>query len=313
MNKFDLSIKGPVFPVITPFTFDEKVNYKELENYIYFLTSHGAKNILVTIGTSRFNLLTVEEMLNVNACVVQSAAGHANVIVTTPPQASTDMAVRFVQHAQDCRADGILAVYPERYYNDAAIIAYFKKLCEVSKIPILIHLSSFVVGCTRYSSPMTYTLQLIKKLLTLPNIIGIKEESQSPLMNYEYNRHFNEDMIIIGGTGGMRAQLVAHLWGQPAWLTSIGSFIPEIELYFYAKLSAGDIESATRLMFLYEEPFFRVAVEIGWHPALKAALALKGLMSTWERSPLLPPVQEDIARIKSVLEILPYEKDMYKK
>jgi 4-hydroxy-tetrahydrodipicolinate synthase len=62
-------IRGPVFPIVIPFTENEDVDYEGLHRYVEFLVNGGARVLLLTVGTSRFNLLTSQEMLHGFYCL----------------------------------------------------------------------------------------------------------------------------------------------------------------------------------------------------------------------------------------------------
>jgi dihydrodipicolinate synthase/N-acetylneuraminate lyase len=62
MNKNCKEVKGTVIPLPTPFTKEGDVDYKTMHSYVEFLISNGIKNVMTTVGTSRFNLLSDEEV-----------------------------------------------------------------------------------------------------------------------------------------------------------------------------------------------------------------------------------------------------------
>ena len=68
-----MNIKGPVVPIPTPFTKDEDVDYRSLRSYVKFLINNGIKNIMTTIGTSRFNLLSQDEIKRSMRLLLKSA------------------------------------------------------------------------------------------------------------------------------------------------------------------------------------------------------------------------------------------------
>ena len=183
-------------------------------------------------------------------------------------------------------ANGVLAVYPERYYSDDDVYGYFKDVADSCSIGVLIHLMPIRPGRSGMGTQVHYSLSLADRIVDVENVIGIKEESHDEGLSYRYNRELGHKVVIIGGAGGMRAYLTAYQWGQPAYLVGIGNFVPEIELAFYAALGKGDYETARRIVFEKEEPFFEAAVKVGWHPALKEGLEAKGLMKAWERKPM---------------------------
>lgn len=285
-KEFLSAVQGPVFPVLTPFDESGDVDFTALEKYVRFLTSSGAKVLMVTIGTSRFNLLTEQEMKDVNSCVVDAVDSQAFVIVTTPPLGSVRVAEDFTRHAEKAGADAILGVYPERYYGDEGILGFFEAMCESAPIGVMVHLTNINGGAARLPALVPYSMDLLMRLYEKKNFVGMKEESHSPALSYEYNRNLRDKIAVIGGAGGMRSYMTAWNWGQPAYLVGIGNFCPQIEISFYKYLCDNDVTSASEIVFKYEEPFFNEAVKAGWHPALKEALDCMGLMPAYERAPL---------------------------
>jgi 4-hydroxy-tetrahydrodipicolinate synthase len=298
-QKFLKNVKGPVFPIPTPFTENGNVDYQGLETYVQFLLEKEVRTLMVTVGTSRFDVLTVEEMKKVNEAVVEATRGQAATMVTTPTHGPTSQAVDFARHAEDIGADGILAVYPERYYSDEDVFHFFEDITSTCSIGVLIHLMPIRAGRSGLGTHVHYSPDLVGRIITLENVVGIKEESHDQGLAYKYARLFGDRIVVIGGAGGMRAYLSAHQWGQPAYLVGIGNFVPEIELAFYAALEKGDYEGARRIVFDKEEPFFDASVRVGWHLALKEAMDYKGLMPAWERRPMARLSDQDQKLIRA--------------
>lgn len=302
-------IRGVVFPVLTPFTANGDVDSEGLRGYVNFLTNEGAQTLMVTVGTSRFNVLTYDEMRSVNTTVAQAAQGKAVVIVTGPPHGPASLFVEFARSAADAGADAMLAVYPDRFYSEQAVEAFFAYIAEASPIPIMIHLTpmpSALGGVVRH------TPDLLERLAGLDNIVGIKEEMHDQGLSYAYNQRLANRFAIVGGAGGMRAYLTAHMWGQPAYLAGIGNFFPRAELVFVQAMQRGDLAPALRIVNELETPFFNAAVPFGWHVALKEALHGLGLMSPEERLPMArvePGTRERIKRVTN--EILQRAAEMF--
>jgi 4-hydroxy-tetrahydrodipicolinate synthase len=279
-------MRGPVFPIPTPFNRAGDVDHKSIENYVSFLLDKGVRNLMVTVGTSRFDVLTVDEMKAVNETVVRSAGHRAVTIVTAPTKGPTSQSVDFAVHAGQIGADGVLAVYPDRFYSDDDVFGFFEDVATAASVGVLVHLMPIRSGRSGIGAQSHYSLALTARIASIENIVGIKEESHDAELSYKYNRDLGDEVVIIGGAGGMRAYLTAHQWGEPAYLVGIGSFMPEIELAFYAALENGDYEKARTIVFEKEAPFFDAAVTVGWHLALKEAMSCRGLMPAWERRPM---------------------------
>jgi 4-hydroxy-tetrahydrodipicolinate synthase len=189
-QKFLKHVKGPVFPIPTPFTEDGHVDYEGIEKYVKFLVGKEVRTLMVTVGTSRFDVLTVEEMKLVNKTVVKAADGKALTIVTTPTKGPTTQAIDFVQHAESVGADGFLAVFPERYYSDDGVYEYFEEIAESCSIGVLIHLMSLTPGRAGIGAKVHYSPELVGRIAAIKNMVGIKEESHDPGLVYKWDREF---------------------------------------------------------------------------------------------------------------------------
>ena len=133
-----------------------------------------------------------------------------------------------------------------------------------------------------------YSLNLLERLLAIPNIVGFKEEA----LNLEYSNQivtkFKDSAIIIGAGGGMSRYLKRDFErGSKAFLGGIGNFYPQLEIDFYDAITSGKETLANKIVSEIELPYFDIVVPYGWHPTLKAALAYQGLMNPFERRPMV--------------------------
>lgn len=300
-QRFLEEVKGPVFPIPTPFKKNGDVDFEGLRRYVGFLLDQGAKTIMVTVGTSRFDVLTVDEMQEVNRVVAQSVGSRGTVIVTTPALGPTFQAKDFARRAEADGASGILLVFPGRYYSDNQVIQYFEDVAASCSIGVLVHLAPIPAGRAGLGPSVQYSPDLLRRIFEIDNVVGIKEESQDPGLSYQYSRSCSEFGVIIGGAGGMRDYLTKHQWGQQAYLVGVGNFAPSLEIEFYQAVVHADYDAARRIVFDFEEPFFTLAVKAGWHLALKEAMAFFGLVSRYEREPLPELSGKDKENISQLL------------
>jgi len=73
---------------------------------------------------------------------------------------------------------------------------------------------------------------------------------------------------------------------------------------FHTALKSGDVERAHRIVRQYEDPYFDVAVELGWHPQLKETMYILDLMPPFERLPLTRLNDAQRARLGDCIERL---------
>lgn len=276
-------LEGPVFPIPTPFTQDgAAVDHEALAKYVDFLAAAGVVALMSTVGTSRFNLLSFDEMKAVNATIAKAAKGRCIVILAGPMTGGTDVHVDFARHAEKSGADAFIAFMPERYYGQDAVVEFFKTVSESVGIATMIHEMPMRSG---YGGQVQYALDLLDRLTDMPGVVGMKEECMDGGYAYLLHRRLAGKCGIIGA-GSKRLYMRDFHAGAKAYLVGLGNFFPQVAKDFHAAMKAHDIDRAHAIVRAYEDPFFDVAVGLGWHVALKETMHLLGVMPPFERAPL---------------------------
>ncbi len=283
-NEIFSQLKGPVVPLPTPFTAQHEVDYDALSSYVNRLIEMGARNLMTTVGTSRFNLLTNEEIARVNETVATAAGDRAITIVSTPQVGSTKLAQNFADHARECGADVLLVFHPERHYGDDTLLEFFAAIASHNDIPLMIHEMPMRNGLG--GGQKQYSIDLLNRLFDIDSVIGMKEESLDWGYGGTIVKAMSERAVIVGAGGGMSRYLRDHCLGARAFLSGIGSFYPPLELEFFQAMQSGDFQRAQDIVYNIEAEYFDAVVPMGWHIALKECIHAKGLMGPWERPPL---------------------------
>lgn len=295
-------IKGPIYPICTPFNEDESLDIDGIKNYVDFLMDGGAKVIYVTAHTSRFPLLSFDEMKQVNEAVIKQVKkndSEAVAIAADPWMCSTKVSAEFAKHAQECGADAISLIYGERVYNENNVYEHFKSVADQVNIGILIHEQPLftIFG----SKMMAYPLDLLDRIADIENVIAIKEDAKEDDYT-EQAVNLLKDRLAIIVSGGSKEQFMKfYKMGCQAYLVGVASFDPAIGMKFYNHLEAGEENEAQEIIQDFERPFFEISKAFGWHIGLKSALWHLGLMNSIERSPLKELNKEGHQKIKEVL------------
>jgi dihydrodipicolinate synthase/N-acetylneuraminate lyase len=300
--RFCDGVIGTVVPVLAMFKESGSLDEQAIADYVEFLIDSGVDTLMCTVGTSRYDVLTAPEMMLVNRIVAQTANGRATVIVTTPSTGPTDQAVDFAKAASRDGAEAIIAVYPDRYYGDEPIARFFQEVGQSADIGVMIHEMPVRAGRAFEAPSVQYSTPLVERILGFPKMVGLKEESGDPEVIRQLNEAFANRYAVIGGRGGMAAHLDARRHGQAAYLAGIGNFAPAVELKFARLAAAGRNEDALEIIESYEKPFFDIAVNLGWHPALREAMAMADLCPPFERQPMMRLVPEDRRKLEAITE-----------
>lgn len=297
-------IKGPVYPVVTPFTKDGSVDRDGLKRYIEYLVNNGAKNILVTVGTSRFNLLSKDEMKDVNEIVSTTTENEDVYTIVSGPGPHTGCTqenIEFATHANSVGADAIMLLYPERWYGMDPIIKFFRNVGHSTDISIFAHTFPMRDGFGG-EEQQYFDIELLDELSKIDNFVGIKEESKNRSISDSICTEYSNKLSVIIGGGGMSRYLDDSELGATAYLTGIGSFLPNVAEDFYEMVSQGQKQQAKNIIKNYEDPYFDTAVSMGWHRALKETLNQLNIIKPFERDPLQRVDAEDREKLINILD-----------
>jgi len=294
---------GPVYPIPMPFNEKEEVDYGVLAAYCNFLQENGARTLLMTVGTSRFNLLTRDEMVEANRTIAR-AKGSAIAIASGPGPVSGSLQenILFAKKAAEAGADALMAVYPERWYGDDGITDFYLRLADASPIGIGVHAQPMRDGFGGIHATRPMGVGILSKIAVHPNIVVVKEENGDRALFEEILASLKAHLPVIGAGGAMRRHMKDATLGARTYLVGVESVVPDVGEAFFAAVHAGDASQAETLAARHEDPFFPKAVEFGWHRALKAALAITGRMPIHERRPFPALAPAEIAELRSIIE-----------
>lgn len=294
-------IIGPVIPVPTPFKEDQSICIESMKKYVEFLVDNGISNVMTTVGTSRYNLMTFDEIKEINKALVDGAKGKAKTIVANPTIGGVKHAIEFAKHSEEIGADYLLLYFPERHYGIENTYKFFEQVSKSTNIKTLIHEMPMRNG---FGGPNEqYSIELLEKLFKIDNIVGVKEEALDAEYSNKLVERFSNEAIMIGAGGGMSRYLYRdYERGSKAFLGGIGGFMPKLELEFFEAITSGNKNRATEIVEKIEKPYFEKVCPLGWHPSLKSAISLKGLMPKFEREPMKVFSDEEISFMQKVME-----------
>lgn len=300
MSNIDKFTQGVIYPI--PAAFQDvdalAIDYDAIMGYVKHLHEHGAKIILTTAGTSRFNLLSEVELCMLNWSAVEAFEGVS--IMGLRPMADIHLhrEIRTVNESA-VKPDALLLFYPDRYYDDESIVGYFHRAAEKSHCPVMAH-GMFMRHAL--GGMYNYTPELVSKIKEHPNIIGIKEESSVLGLAFQISRLADKDFLVFPAGGSCRRFLLTAPAGAQTFLGGIGNIFPEIEETFFKEYSDGNIVYASHIVMDYEAPLFDVFGKIGWHKALQEALNYKKLLVTVNRRPFSEITEEQKTMVRNVVD-----------
>ena len=280
--------------LVTPFRRDQSLDETALRRLVERQIEAGV-DFLVPCGTTGESpTLTREEHLRVAAIAVETAGKRIPVLAGAGGYNTADV-IATARELAAIGVDGILSVTP--YYNkptQEGLFQHYQAIAEAVPLPIVLY---SVQGRTGVNiEPAT-----MKRLAGIENIVGIKEASGNMGQMAAILNAVPEEFIVLSGDDAITLPLIA-LGGRG--VISVVSNEAPAEMARMTRLAlAGDFREARQFhRQLY--PLMEVNFVESNPIPVKAAMAEMGLLEPVWRLPLVPPKQENRARIREVLESL---------
>ncbi|HEX2677618.1 MAG TPA: 4-hydroxy-tetrahydrodipicolinate synthase [Polyangiales bacterium] len=282
--------EGALTALVTPFR-DDRVDEAALRAIVADQIDGGIDGIVPCGTTGESVNLSDAEYAKVIEVVVSEARGRVPVIAGAG-SASTKHAVELAEIAKSKRADGLLVVVP--YYNkptQEGMFAHYSAMARAVPLPTLLY---NIPGRTN----VDMSLATLQRLADVKSIVGIKESTGNVLRSSDICAQFGDRFTVLSGDDALTLPIMA-VGGQG--VISVASNVAPKEVSKLVDLfRAGDLNGARkqhqRLRALVDAMF----IETSPGP-VKAAMAMRGLMTGELRLPMVTPGEASLARIRASL------------
>lgn len=285
--------KGAGVAIVTPFTADDKVDYKALGKMIDFQIENGTDAIIICGTTGESSTLTHDEHDECIRFAVEYVAGRVPVIAGTGSN-STAEAIRLSTHAEKVGADALLLVTP--YYNKATqkgLIEHYKKIANSVTIPIIMY---NVPSRTGVNILPETAVTLAKEV---DNIVGIKEASGNIGQVARLAALADGCIDIYSGNDDQIVPLLSL--GGIGVISVLSNIAPKMTHDIVASYLNGDVETSRKLQLQAMDLNDVLFCEVNPIP-VKAALNMMGMCEGNLRSPLCEMSEAHKEQMKSALE-----------
>lgn len=280
--------------MVTPFTGNGEVAYKQAAKLANFLIETGSDGVVVAGTTGESPVVTRDEKAQLFAVVKEAVGGKGTVIAGTGSN-STAGSIELTKVAEEVGVDGVMLVTP--YYNKPSqegLYQHFKAVAEKTSLPVILY---NVPGRTSVNLlPAT-----VARLAEIDNIIAVKEASGNLDQVTEIKRTTPRDFLVYSGDDSLTLPMLAvGGYGVISVASHIsGTLIKEmIDSYV-----TGKIEEAKEFhLKLY--PLFKVLFITTNPVPVKTAVNLLGIDVGPPRLPLVKATFQEVEAIRKVMEEL---------
>ena len=284
-----LPFTGSAVAIVTPFD-GNKTNFDVLGDMIEWHIENGTDAIVICGTTGEASTMPDPEHLAAIKFTAEKAAGRIPVIAGTGSN-ETAHAIALSKKAEEYGVNGLLQVTP--YYNKTTqkgLVEHFTAIANSVKIPIILYNVPSRTG-------MNISIDTLKKLAEVENIVGIKEASgdigyvakiaaEVPEL-YIYSG--NDDMIVptmsLGGKGV---------------ISVFANIMPKEAHELCAAYLDGDVKKATDMQLTYLDLMNKLFIEVNPIP-VKTAMRLMGWKVGNLRLPLAEMEEKNLAALTAAL------------
>jgi dihydrodipicolinate synthase/N-acetylneuraminate lyase len=279
-------LRGCYVTLPTFFHDDEEltVDYEATRRHVRFLIDRGlttGKGVLLTCGAAGdFSTLSFDERIGVTQAVIAEADGKIPAAMGAQTSSTREL-VDLAKAAEKLGAEYI-QVSPPFYFSHTAEDLY-EHVAAVSSIDVGIILYN------TYWTSTGLTLESIERLLSLPNVVGLKWATpDTGFMEFEQViARFADRVSFIDNQ--MRF-VTSHMLGAKMTELHPANYWPEFGLHLYGLLDAGRYVEAQQELVRVGMPFMQLWAEMEQYTSGdgyldKLCIELRGLGSSRCRPP----------------------------
>ncbi len=231
--------RGIMPALITPFAENGRILRTAVEQLMDYEYAQGVHGFYINGSTGEGPSLSLASRIEMSQTVCGYNKGRGVLIEHIGAPDFND-ALALIKNANESGIDAISSLAPNFYYSftDDEIVDYYKRIASVSDKPVLIYITNILK-----SDPVSLT----KRLIEVPNIIGLKFTMPDYYLMRKLCEVNNEDINIINGAD--ETLLPGLIMGAHGGIGSTYNIIPSWYVKLYESYVSGDIESARQLQF----------------------------------------------------------------
>lgn len=288
MNKD--SVYGIIPPMITPFSPDESLDIDAFRRETRYLLEFDIKALVVGGSTGEGATLTAEELAEL--CEVAVSESHSGVpVIAGIIVDSTREAIRRGHMVREMGVNGLM-VTPVHYLvpSDEGIYEFYHRIGSEVGLPIIIY---------NVVSHVPVSPELLERLVTIPQLVSIKESAAGDLITLTHMIETVGDKISIIWAWD-QILFPGFAIGATGSISAINTILPGLSVDLFNAVQAGDLERARQLHFR----MYRLSLHLthpNWHSRVKACVNLQGRDAGTARSPSVPLTAAEMDSIRQGL------------
>lgn len=285
----------------TPFGRDGTLDGGRLREVLAWFLGQRAHGIVVNGTTGEWVAQSVDERQKVLE-IARGAVGPATPLLVGIGSIRPDDSVILGRHAAETGADGaLLTIPPARWLRDEEIFDFYAAIARQVPLPLLVYNVPAVVG-------RDLSTELLARLLTVPGIVGVKDNTPSPERRTTTLRDLGHEHAIFSDVLEATAFPVFAEAGRGRGQIGSGMPLGRRLADAFDMVGRGEIDQA-RLIVEDLAAFKAAVLEVlgpgqPWHAQIKALMFAAGVDAGFPRFPTTS-IRDDpaaMARLAAIVE-----------
>jgi len=282
--------RGSFTALVTPFK-NGGLDEKAFRDLVDWQVAGGTSGFVPVGTTGESPTLSHEQHRQVVKWCVEQARGRVPVIAGAGSN-STEEAIEFARHAQECGADAVLVVTP--YYNkptQEGLYRHFKAINDAIGIPIFIY-------NIPARSVIDMSVDTMRRLFELDNIAGVKDATANVVRVSQQRAAMGEGFNQLSGEDATALGFMAH--GGHGCISVTSNVAPRLCAEFQDACLKGDYRAALKLQDKLMPLHTALFIETNPAPA-KYALSVLGKCADTVRLPMVPLADRSKAAVRDAM------------
>jgi 4-hydroxy-2-oxoglutarate aldolase len=291
-----MKLQGILAPLTTPFAADGSVALHQLRDNVARYNRTQLTGYVAIGSTGESVLLSSDEVERAWGAIRQAAAPEKVLIAGTGVESTAETIAR-CSRAAAIGYHAVLVKTPHYFklgMTAEALEKHYRSVADASPVPVFLYNIPQNTG-------ISMTADLVARLATHPNIVGIKESSGNVPLLAEIVQSTPPDFQALAGSAS--ALLGALAVGASGGILGLACFLPELCSDMYTAWRAGDSTGAREIQLSVLTPARKIVAELG--PAgVKYAMDRAGYFGGPPRPPLLPLTEAQKQTVNATLAAL---------
>lgn len=293
MNRTNISLRGVITPIPTPFDREGDVHYEALVENLERWNHHGLLGYVVLGSNGEGVYLDEEEKMRVWK-TVRGVLPSDKLLIAGTGCESTRQTISLTLRAAEAGADAALVVTPHYYGPKMAgdsLVQHYQAVADASPIPIMIY------NVPKFTN-VNMDAAAVARAALHPNIVGIKDTSGNVTQLAETVRLVPAGFQVLAGSASFFLPGLAV--GAAGGILALANIAPEKAIEMHRLFREGKWDEAGELQRRMIPVNAAVTARFGI-AGLKAALDMLGYYGGPVRSPLLNLTEGERLALREVL------------